>query len=112
MPTTEHKIKVLREILRPNEIRIVQYIMAHNNESDGIRKEKITSHLDDVLDAGGVLYHIARLATFKVVQSMSREINGKSETFYRLHPEIEDFVVDFLKILFPKESEEDGDASA
>jgi len=112
MSTTDHKIKVLREILRPNEIQIVQYIMMHNDESEGISKAKIVAHLDDVLDAEDAPYHIIRLEKFKVVQGVFREVNGVSETFYRLHPEIEDFVVDFLKILFPGDAEGGNDASA
>jgi hypothetical protein len=98
-----HKVTVLREVLRPNEIAIVQYIVEHK-ESSFIAKSEISLHLMDDHgrpDETDIAYYLSRLEKIKVVQSISKETDDKVVVLYGLHPEIEGFVVDFLEILFP-----------
>lgn len=98
-----HKITVLREVLRPNEIAIIQYLVEHK-ESSFIGKAEIALHLMDEQgrpDETDIAYYLSRLERIKVVQSISKKTDDKTVILYGLHPEMEQFVVDFLEILFP-----------
>jgi hypothetical protein len=95
-----HKITVFREVLRPNEIAIIQYLVEHK-ESRFIGKAEIALHLMDDPDETDAAYYLSRLERIKVVQSISKKTDDKTVVLYRLHPEMEQFVIDFLDILFP-----------
>src|SRR5690242_2641544 len=88
-----HKITVLREILRNNEIIIIQFVVKHGDSKD-VLKSDIVDHLKNNLDELDVAYHLARLEKFKILQAITKEVEGKLETFYCFHAKIEDFVVD------------------